>query len=221
MTLWGALPQPPVHSSGRHRLGNPPQGGHVVRVTDQFARLAVDMVEHYTGLRRRSHQQGHHVTLGNIGQQGQDLVTHPVATMHRLGIGRINHRGELHGGTHLLGFDTAQPQDRMGWARAHACQTGKACTPQHVEYHRFSLIVSGMAGGGIRAKHSPSGLTGPGLKVGPRLHSHPFAAESGTQPRRSIRNHVSLGVGTITQPMINVDRSGPTTGRHRQHQQCQ
>ena len=121
-------------------------------------------------------QHRDHVPAGDVGQQRQHLVAHPVAAVDR---GRRCWGPRRAPGPRRRtgpGSRPAQGEERMARAGPDAGQAVEAGAPQQVEQHRLGLVVGGVAGEDVGREHGVPGGPGPGLQVRAGRRRRPVSA---------------------------------------------
>ncbi len=142
----------------------------------------VDSVDQRPGVFGCSIQQGNHITTGNVGEQGQELMPNTVPDEATIVVRRIFDRLEAKRRAELLGLGAAQPEERPTLVWSHRRQTIRPCAACEVDQESFGLVVGRVAEQCVRPERCLTGATSPCFEVRPGSDIDGDGLECGTQP---------------------------------------
>lgn len=165
------------------------------------------------------HESGD-IAVSNLAEQGNHLVTDPIASMHRAEVRRIGNRGETESGTHRFGVAT--PEREEGVPRpTHPGETVQPGTPDQSEKHGLGLVIGCMAGEDPVRERCEAGLTGTSFEIRPGADTHREPLRWNPESISSRDHDVEVGCGAGPQPVIDVPGGDVEIGRDGQREQRQ
>ncbi len=89
-------------------------------------------------------QQGDQVTVGDVGEQRQQLVADAVSSEPRVGVGRVGDGSQLEGDTQCVRVSTAERKDRVRGAGADGGEPARTASAEQSQQCGLGLVVGGV-----------------------------------------------------------------------------
>ena len=135
---------------------------------------------------RLSGDDRHDVPVCQLAENGDQLMTDPVAQVGRVSVGRILDGAQLELKAQGVGLGSAQSKNRMSMTQAHRCETICRRTAEKVEQDGLCLVVGCVAGGGTFRQGSEPGRARPRFEVGPGGDDHLVDDDFDTESRGEL-----------------------------------
>jgi len=156
------------------------------------------------------------VSLGDVVEQWDQLVTDPVATETAVVVGRIVYDRETELLAQCMGFDAPKGEDGMAPPGPDCPEAGGARTPDQGEEQGFGLVVCGVAGHGVRSEGRPPGAAGSCFEVGAVVEVDVDRAELDAELSGGRPCDVGVDIGRLAETMVDVHGSDPALGCDRE-----
>lgn len=163
--------------------------------------------------------EGDHITIRDVTEQGQNLVTNAVAGEPWRLVGRIDDRLDPDGFTERCSLDSPQPEQGVE-LDIDARHPGEPTPPDEMPEHRLGLIVEGVAGEGELTDRGATCLAAPCFKIGSVVEFEPFRTELTPESKGQGLDCLGLGGPGGAQTVVDVDHLDREPVRNREHHQC-
>ena len=158
-------------------------------------------------------EQDGHITLGDVVEQGEHLVTDPVAAEAPIVVAGVLGDDEAELLAQCGGLEAPKPQDRVAPARTDRAESGRSGAAQEREEDRLGLIVERVAGHRLGSECGVSGGPRPRLEVGSVVDVDVDHTEADPEAVGDGAGDVGVDVGRVPQAVMDVNGRDVTPGR--------